>query len=238
MTHQWKQQWRNYSEKFIQLSPREQYLIVLTGLVAIIFIIFHLFIDAKLTEHQRLAKQIVQFESQNRILKVSAKEYQTALKVDPNTAIKDKITRFEKKLGEVDEKLLTLTTELISPVQMRLALFELLKLEQGVSLLSFELVGAEPLLDESKLENSIASDVEQGALEDVSSVSGMNLYRHGIKITLSGRYFELRDYLQQLEQLPWKFFWQEFDLKVTEYPMSELSIEIYSLGSKEAFVGV
>jgi len=247
MNNQWQQHWHNYSDKFLQLSPREQYLIVLSGLVAIIFIIFHLFIDSKLIENQRLTKQIVQFENQNKTLKISAKAYQAALKKDPNKAINEKIVHFEKKLAKVDVKLLTLTSELISPVQMRQALLELLKLEKGVSLLSFELVGAEPLLDETNFKNSAENvskntaehkTFNESTLDESNAVSVMNLYRHGIKITLSGRYFELRDYLLQLEQLSWKFFWQEFDLEVTEYPMSELSIEIYSLGSKEAFVGV
>jgi MSHA biogenesis protein MshJ len=133
---------------------------------------------------------------------------------------------------------------------MRKALLELLKIEKGVTLLSFELIGAEPLLDETELKSNV--DLETKKMADTAIVYsaaqesdeqrdydlGTNLYRHGIKITLSGSYFDLRDYLLQLEQLSWKFFWQEFDLKVTEHPMNELSIEIYSLGSKEAFVGV
>ncbi len=235
---QWQQQWQTYSEKYGQLSPREQYLIILTGLVAIIFITFHLFIDSKLIESQRLNKQLVQFERQNKTLKISAKAYQAALTKDPNQAIREKITQFEKKVAKVDTKLLTLTSELISPIQMRQALLELLKLEQGISLLSFELLGAEPLLDQSDVEKTSRQGVEKANNEEYENIAGMNLYRHGMKITLSGRYFELRDYLSQLEKLSWKFFWQEFDLKVTEYPMNTLSIEIYSLGSKEAFVGV
>jgi len=238
MMQEWRLQWQNSSEKYLLLSPREQYLIVLTGLVAIIFITFHLFIDSKLIENQRLTKQVFTLENQNKTLKISANEYQVALKKDPNKAINEKINQFEQKLAKVDDKLLTLTSELISPTQMRQALLTLLKLEKGVSLLSFELLGAEPLLEIDNTDNSVDSDVEQTARAEKNSNSGMNLYRHGIKITLSGRYFELRDYLQQLEQLSWKFFWQEFDLKVTEYPMNELSIEIYSLGTKEAFVGV
>lgn len=244
MMQQWRQQWQIYSDKYLQLSPREQYLIILTGLVAITFIIFHLFIDTKLLETNRLTQDLLQIENQSKTLTLSAKEYQAALAQDPNTAITAQIKQFEEKLAEVDTQLLTLTSQLISPTQMRQALLALLKLEKGVSLLSFELIGAQPLLDETNVsvtaqnlaEESIKPSSENS--EGNNAISSMNLYRHGIKIKLSGRYFELRNYLSQLEQLSWKFFWQEFDLKVVEYPMSEVSIEIYSLGSKEAFVGV
>lgn len=248
MMQQWRQQWQIYSDKYLQLSPREQYLIILTGLVAITFIIFHLFIDTKLLETNRLTQDLVQIENQSKTLTLSAKEYQAALAQDPNTAITAQIKQFEEKLAEVDTQLLTLTSQLISPTQMRQALLALLKLEKGVSLLSFELIGAQPLLDETNVDVTaqnladesvnLSSKPSSENSENNHAIASMNLYRHGIKIKLSGRYFELRNYLSQLEQLSWKFFWQEFDLKVVEYPMSEVSIEIYSLGSKEAFVGV
>jgi len=48
----------------------------------------------------------------------------------------------------------------------------------------------------------------------------------------------LQNYLSQLEKLSWKFFWQDFNFKLTEYPKSELEIEMYSLGTKKEFVGV
>jgi MSHA biogenesis protein MshJ len=238
--NQWQLKWKETCEKYLQLTPREQYLVLLTGLVAIIFIIFYIFIDNQLINKDRLTQQITQFERNNETLKKSANEYQAALKTDPNIATNEKIAQCEKKLAAVDTKLLTLTSELISPTQMRQALLSLLKLEKGVTLLSFELIGAEPLLSKAELEPSSKNDEDSHdkLIADDESMAGINLYRHGIKITLSGSYFELRDYLLQLEQLSWKFFWQEFDLSVKDYPMNELSIEIYSLGSKEAFVGV
>lgn len=231
-----RQQWQKSSEDFLNLTIREQYLILLTGLVAVFFIIFYLFIDDKMASNNSASKKIVQLSSSNQSLKISVLELQAALQRDPNEDTRNKLTQYEAKLAKVDTKLLTLTSDLMSPIQMRYALLDLLKLEKGVSLLSFELLGA----------TSILSDPAPNSSENTSEVStnkneqpsNLNLYRHGIKITLSGRYFELRDYLTQLEKLPWKFFWQDFNFKLKEYPNSELEIEMYSLGTKKEFVGV
>jgi len=38
--------------------------------------------------------------------------------------------------------------------------------------------------------------------------------------------------------LSWKFFWQEFNYQLKEYPVSELEIEMYSLSTKREFIGV
>jgi len=229
-------QWQESSESFLKLTIREQYLILLTGLVAIFFIIFYLFIDDKMVSNNHASKKIVQISSSNQSLKMSVLELQAALQRDPNEGTRKKITQYESKLAKIDTKLLTLTSELMSPIQMRYALLDLLKLEKGVSLLSFELLGAKPLL--SKPAPNSSSNTSVASTNSNEESASLNLYRHGIKITLSGRYFDLRDYLTQLEKLPWKFFWQDFNFKLIEYPNSELEIEMYSLGTKKEFDGV
>lgn len=234
-------QWQEYSTNYLALTIREQYLILLTGLVLIFFTIFYLFIDVKMIENNKSAQQISRLNSSNQTLILSALEAQAALQADPNEDISNKIAQYEAKLAKVDEKLLTLTSDLISPVQMRYALLDLLKFKRGVSLLSFELLGAQPLLASDAPTSKAQSDVtpqEKNNAVNAKPNTGLNLYRHGIKIKLSGSYFDLRDYLSQLEKLSWKFFWQDFKFKLTEYPKNELEIEMYSLGTKKEFVGV
>ena len=232
-------QWQEYSDNYLKLTIREQYLIFLTGLVAAFFIVFYLFIDRQLVENNQSAQQITRVQSSNQTLNLSALEMQAALQRHPNEDARNKIAQYEAKLAKIDRNLLTLTSDLISPVQMRSALLDLLKLEQGVTLLSFELLGAQPLLvNEPANDNSVNdSSVNDNSLPETNN-SQLNLYRHGIKIKLSGRYFALRDYLSQLENLSWKFFWQDFNFKLIDYPNSELEIEMYSLGTKKEFIGV
>ncbi|MCI2282832.1 hypothetical protein L3081_04705 [Colwellia sp. MSW7] len=237
-------QWQEYSDNYLNLTPREQYLIILTGLVAIIFITFYFFIDANIVENRKSVQQIVQLRASNQTLQITNTEMQEALQRDPNEDTKNQIAQYEAKLAKVDEKLLTLTSDLISPVQMRYALLDLLKLEKNVSLLSFELLGAQPLLSNLSSGSSTSpqnrsSDTSAAlSLENNQLPAGVNLYRHGFKIKLSGSYFDLQSYLSRLEQLSWKFFWQDFNFKLIEYPNSELEIQMYSLGTKKEFVGV
>jgi len=229
-----KQQWKSYSDKFLQLTSREQFLLLLTGVVAIFFIISSLFIDDKSAEIITFDKQSRTITSANQTLNFSIKEYQTALQQDPNVNTVKQIAQLETKLANIDKQLVLLTTDLISPSQMREALLKLLELEPGVSLLSFELIGAEPLLNLNDDQTNADAEVHAPAAEQL----GLNLYKHGIKIKLSGKYFQLRNYLQQLEQLSWKFFWQNFRFEVKEYPRSEVDITIYSLGLNKEFIGV
>ena len=231
--------WQEYSDKYIKLTSREQYLVLFTGIVAIFFISFYLFIDVKTIENKSFAREVQRLQSANRSSEITVIEMQEALKKDPNEDTINKIAQYEAKLTSIDEQLLLLTNDLISPVQMRYALLDLLKIEKGVSLLSCELTGVQPLLasqpEKQTSEESLGKTEVKVVKEDGNS---LNLYRHGIKIKLSGSYFDLQSYLSMLENLSWKFFWKDFNFKLKQYPNSELEIEMYSLGTKKEFIGV
>ena len=122
-------------------------------------------------------------------------------------------------------------------------------MQKGVKLVSFEVSGAEAMLVPSNnQENTLNNAQNQQANKPVvkmatlqkppQAVNDIGLYRHRIILKLSGSFFQLRDYLNQLEQLPWKFFWEKFDYKLIKYPKGELQIEIYSLSLKKEFIGV
>ena len=236
------QLWRTYSEKFLAISQREQILILVSGLVVIIFGFFNLSIDGNLVAIAQDKKQVRQLSSANRSMENSIQTLQQSLMQDPNAALNRQIEQYEHKLAKVDQALLTLTSDLIDPIQMRHALVELLKVQKGVSLASFQLIGATPMaMGSSRTADEKSGQAQEKApdkAEDAKAeVESLVLYRHGIKIKLQGSYFQLRDYLTQLESLQWKFFWQEFHYQLKEYPISELDIEIYSLSTRQEFIG-
>ncbi len=232
-------QWLAYSEKFSNTTAREQYLIIATGLVAIVFILYSVFLDVPFQRIEQLNRQISETQQSNQNNKNSIQVLEQALLEDPNVALRKELSQYQAKLGEIDEQLLSLTSDLIDPIQMRYALIKLLKLQKGVKLLSFEVLPARAVT-KAKLASNDKPDANQIQVTSKAQAEPkqLRLYRHGIKIKLQGQYFQLRDYLSQLEDLTWKFFWQEFDYQLKEYPVSELEVEIYSLSTAQEFIGV
>ncbi len=231
-----KKIWQEYSAKFLTITPREQYLVFLTGLIGIVFIFFTLAIDEKLIAIEKLTKQINQTTTKNKSTKTSIQILEQSLANDPNIAIEKQIAQYEKKLSTVDDELMLLTSDLINPIQMRYALIDLLKMEKTVALLSFEIIEAQAL--KLPQQESAETDKSDDSEDSTQSKQSLTLYKHGLKLKLKGDYFALRDYLKQLEKLDWKFFWQTFDYKLIQYPNSELHIEMYSLSTKKEFIGV
>jgi MSHA biogenesis protein MshJ len=229
-------QWKAYCEKYLAISPREQYMVLFTGLIAIIFIIHTFFIDDNTKKINKFEKEVTQISKVNRAAKASIMLLEDGLSKNPNSALNKQISQYKDRLKKVDVDLLQLTSDLISPIQMRHALMQLLKTQKGVSLQSFEVIAAEPI---TLSHSTPAINVDGNQVTDVDrDHQEMVLYRHAIKIKINGSYFQLRDYLTQLEALSWKFFWQEFNYQLKEYPVSELEIEMYSLSTKREFIGV
>ena len=70
------------------------------------------------------------------------------------------------------------------------------------------------------------------------SAAGVKIYRHGMRVEFKGRYFDIVKYLQSLEGLPWKVFWGEVSLETDEYPVSKVSLVIYTLSRYPGWIGV
>lgn len=224
-----QKQWFVFSEKFSKLSLREQYIILLAGVV-IFFLLFNAFVfETAQSKTKRINNSITQLNSQNSKITLESAKAQVKLANDPNKELDKQIAQYRRKLDDIDNELRSLTDELISPNKMRKALQDMLQLSSGVELISFDALAPEQLIkDELSTEKALQQ----------SSSKKIDLYRHTIRISLKGSYFQLRDYLKNVEQLSWSFYWHEFDYTVDDYPSAILNIEMYSLSTTKEFIGV
>jgi MSHA biogenesis protein MshJ len=59
-----------------------------------------------------------------------------------------------------------------------------------------------------------------------------------MNIEIKGGYLDILRYLKSLEALPWKVFWGKVTLKTEKYPDSRASVLIYTLSTREAWIGL
>lgn len=67
---------------------------------------------------------------------------------------------------------------------------------------------------------------------------GLTAYRHGMRVELRGNYLDILVYLKELEALPWKMFWGQLNLKVEKYPMSHVTLRIYTLSTRPGWLAL
>lgn len=132
-----------------------------------------------------------------------------------------------------DEEVRVFTTDLVDPAEMRLVLEELLRRQDGLTLLRAVNRPAEPMLDDDEAQGPPAAARAPAAESDAPK-----LYRHSLVLELRGSYLDCLRYLASVERLPWNVYWSRLELSTDEYPVNHITIELTTLSLDEEWIGV
>ncbi|MGI9285360.1 MAG: type II secretion system protein GspM [Pseudomonadales bacterium] len=136
------------------------------------------------------------------------------------------LSSLELDLKGLDEKLAQAAVNLIPPEQVPEILERVIASDKRLKLVALQNQPAERLS---------ASGDENELLEvDEDNV----LYRHQFRMTLQGNYQATVDYLERLEQLPWRIYWDALRYEVTDYPLATVTLDMYTLSTHKEWIGV
>ena len=225
-----KQMWQNLSEKYDALTMRERVIIAVLVVVALVVLWSEVFMIGLDRDKQVISQNINSMRSQVESLNKQADAIIQAATVEPNEAERNKLTRLQDKLKELDKALKEKLHGLISPTDMARALEAVLVQQTNLRLLKIESVSAESLF---KQQDDGEANQEQQAPE-----AKVGIYKHGLQIEFMGSYLDTLAYLKALEDLPWDFYWDGLNLKVEKYPKSKVTIRVHTLSLDEDWIGV
>lgn len=226
-----QQHWQTLAEKFSLLSMRERLLIVFALMFIIVYTLYSLVLEPNYKAANHSQAQLTTLTQQQQQLSFDKAELQRVLARDPNAEIKLRIARAQTELNNAEDELTLFTADLIDSKQMALVLGDVLQRAKKVKLLAIESLPATVL--------KAPSETEQGAVNQADSPSAnaeIQLYQHGLRITLTGTFFDIQAYLNTIEQLPKKFYWRIFDYQMQRYPQAEVVMEIYTLSMNKEFI--
>lgn len=211
--------WISLEERFGEMSEREKVLIALCGLVVVIMLLFTLVLEPKLNEIISNERQLSNLKQANQKIEIDTLRIQAQLKKDPNAEIDRAISNLLTESQHLSMQLAEIIEHLITPSQMAELLENVLEQQSGIHLLSLQTLPSEPITED----------------KEASQYSGY--YVHPVRMELTGDYFSIANYLNKLESLPASYYWRSFSYKVEEYPKAKLVLEVYTLGSREEFIG-
>ena len=67
-----------------------------------------------------------------------------------------------------------------------------------------------------------------------TQLEGSPLYRHGVEMTITGTYFDLLQYLSDLERLPARLLWGSAELHAENYPEVRLTLQVFTLSPERS----
>jgi MSHA biogenesis protein MshJ len=217
MNYQQLQQW------FSARQPRERQLVLMAALFLILYGGYLLFVEPALLRTQQLQNQVSQYQTQASGLLSQIETIQRNSQ-DPDAAVKRRISQLQQQQQELHQKIDDGTRDLVPPHRMRELLQALLADSDKLHLLEMRSLPAVNLTEQ-----------DQDSSRDIPMPG---LYQQGIVLILEGRYFDLQEYLAELELLPWRFHWKRLDYSVQEHPVARMQLELYTLSTDKAFVGI
>lgn len=162
---------------------------------------------------EQLASLTAQVADLNRSIQLTA----TGRSVDPDTAARRELARLRSEIAALDRELDQLTANLVEPSEMARLLEALLVETAKLEFVGMTTQPAQPIS---------AEGAESG------------LYRHGLTLRVRGNYLDALRYVEALERLRWRFFWESVEVAVDRHPVSDIRISVFTLGDREGVLGV
>ena len=213
-----KAQFEQLAQKFDVLSQRERGLIALAVLV-LVAMSAYMPIESLWKQQYSTAQQVKALEQENKISMQQIDLYQQRLAMDPNQDYRQRLNLLQQQNQEIDAQLNEQMVDMVPADYMPELLGNLLGQVQGIKLLKFTSVTPVPLLA-------------------VGEEKKLNLYSHGIRMSLEGDYFSVRRFGEAVEAMPDKLNWTRLDYKVADYPKGKIDIELYTLSINKDFISV
>ncbi len=197
------------------LELRERVLL-LAATVAVLF----LSVDSAGFQPTLKAQQVTEERVSELEMKLGALRQQAMLlsyKTDEDTLAARYRSRdtLAAELAALDARLVDQLGALVEPAQAAELLEQVLTRHRGLRITSLR-ASAEPL-------DEVAANADQSG----------KLGRYQLNLVLEGGYLDLMRYLETLESMPWKFFWQTVDFQVNEYPRAVSRLQLYTLGAQD-----
>jgi MSHA biogenesis protein MshJ len=232
MSNSLEQEYKKLSIKFLDLSLREQILILFCGLAVVILIMYTFLLEPMFNHSEKLQQNSKSDATEITILTGQVAELTEKLQDDANGPVRERIALLKRQIQNVSNQIKAQTDSLVPANKMADMLESVLAGSKGLKLIELQSIAPLPILLNQPEEGEEVEEVEEGE----EPIAG--LYRHGVTLVFEGNYFDIQRYLEKLESLPWQFYWKKFDYLVGDYPTASVELEIYTLSTNKAFIGV
>lgn len=222
-----RQRLRQTAGRIDALSLRERGML-LVGAFMVLFLIWDWLLMADVTQRSKAVNgEIALIQARMSQLNETITAAAQNRSIDPNAVLQEELTLVGQETAALDEQLAARSGNVVPPQEMARVLKEMLGRHGRLKLVGVRNLERKTLFDKT------ADTAEAETAELPGSV-----YRHGLELELDGRYLDVLAYLRELEQLPWRFFWEAVDLESTDYPVNRVRIVVYTLNFEKGWLGV
>ena len=212
--------WLRLQGYYQPLQVRERLLVLGAVMALVLFGGYALLVEPLLQTRAKAQAELASIRQQSQQFVLQRDEILAALAKDPGAEMQRQIIQLEQEQQQLGETLGKAAVDLISPELMATALSDVLANAGGAQLLGLATLPAE-----------VVSLTSNGEMNSNNGNSLALLYRHPLKISLRGTFAQVRTLIGNIQALPWRFYWRQFDFTMKDYPQGELTLELFTLST-------
>lgn len=214
-------------ERIDAMSLRERAL-VFAGILGLllVFAINYLFPPLQ-AQQKQLQSELKVKRDQIQLLYAQMEGTARSMQRDTEADQRARIADLKQKLLAIEGPTAPGAQQLVTPREMVRLVRELVTRNQALQLVRLENLPATVLT---------APGLDAAVVNPTSTAAGQ-IYRHGLKIKVRGSYRDIARYVSALESLQWRVFWGDISLETRAYPMSELTLVLYTLSPNAEWIG-
>ena len=223
----WKQYWQELCGRFDALSRRERTLLAAALLLLVGYGGGALLVQPSLARAAIAEKNGLR--AQGDLANVRAQLAALELAGDPDAPTKAALADTRRELQNLDGRLRRFEDGLVPPERVPQLLAGLLNRSKGLRLVALRKVPVTGIIERPPAGAAPAGSSAKPAEAALDGAPGSNVFRHGVEIQIEGSYPALLAYLTELEKSPEHVIWGGVKLKVGVYPLSVLTVTVYTL---------
>ncbi|MBK6632041.1 MAG: agglutinin biogenesis protein [Betaproteobacteria bacterium] len=222
--------------KFDALSLRERMLVAGAAFAVTFFLVDALLLNAWSRQNAGLKSSLPEQRAESDRVSAQIKELQAQISSHPDAQARARISEIEQKIAAIDAGLQSSAKQLVPPERMATLLEDLLRRNRRLQLVKMTTLPPVELLGRAPPGDAMVGTGPQSAL--AGQGDSQNIYKHGVELTLRGSYFDMLDYLAQIESLPWQMYWGQLKLDAREYHRPELKLTLYTLSLDKVWLTI
>lgn len=215
--------WIRYVAKLDAMTARERGMVFIAGVAVILFLLWAIGIQPAADRAKQLQTRIETLTATNTVLEQQKRELDARLQLDPDDELRVRIAEAQVQIESIDSRLVAMQTGLIAPSKMTGVVKDMLARAPRLQLVALQTLPATPL-------------VERAASTDPDQPVEAGLYKHGIEITVQGRYPELLAYVSALEAMSTQVLWNRTRVDATDYPRVNMTLVLFTLSLERTWL--
>lgn len=229
------EKWSLLTAKFDALNNRERIMVFGASALVVYTLVNLLLIDHLETSKQRFLSEIATDQSAIMDMQQQVNLLKNKAPIDPNAQNKQRISALDAELDSINTAKEQLDIKLISPDKMPELLRDLLAKNGKLKLVSLNTLPTEHLLTQPS-EPANASASQSIANQEIHLDNPV--FKHGVEITIEGRYLDLLEYVSTIEKMDWHILWNKAELTTKTYPNNQLKLTLYTLSLDKAWLSI